>query len=394
MATSGTMGTMGTMATLQVANRHPPAPQPLVRVIHAAGVDAAGWPAALDGLRQLLDARVLTLGYHEFTSGAYAALHESPADVDFSRGMAAYAARNPWFLSSDDYLPGRVMTGDELISHHDLRRTDFYRGFLQPRGLLYRLCGVVAQHGRGVHLLQAYRAEDQTAFDAQDKAALQLLLDHITLSLQSQWRWQEADDLARALLSQSDHDSNPLILVTADAEPVYRNPAAAHLLGLRTGLCLDGSRVVATSVADQRLLRETIARIAQDGPALAGTPAVLTLACLPPTPPLVVVVRAAGQALLHQAGVRRGLVMLSVRGGHAGHDPASCIFARQFALTAAQAKVSALVLAGQPLTRIAQSLNVSENTVRSHLKQIFQKTETHGQMELVHLHARICPTLS
>jgi DNA-binding CsgD family transcriptional regulator len=38
-------------------------------------------------------------------------------------------------------------------------------------------------------------------------------------------------------------------------------------------------------------------------------------------------------------------------------------------------------------------LNLSENTVRSHLKQIFQKTDTHGQMELVHLHARVCPAL-
>ena len=45
------------------------------------------------------------------------------------------------------------------------------------------------------------------------------------------------------------------------------------------------------------------------------------------------------------------------------------------------------------LAAIAGTLNVSENTVRSHLKQIFQKTDTHGQMELVHLHARICPSL-
>ena len=85
--------------------------------------------------------------------------------------------------------------------------------------------------------------------------------------------------------------------------------------------------------------------------------------------------------------------MLAVRGSHSGHNPATCVFARQYELTAAQSKVSALVFAGQSLSTIAQSLNLSENTVRSHLKQIFQKTETHGQMELVHLHARVCPTL-
>ena len=239
----------------------------------------------------------------------------------------------------------------------------------------------MVQRGRGAHLLSAYRAEDQSAFGAREKAELGVLLDHITLSLQSQWRWQEAEDLARAVLAHSDHDTNPLILVTADAEPIYRNPAAEHLLNLGAGLCLDGTRLVASSRADQRLLRETIARVAQGDPTdAAASPSVVTLACTPPAPSVVVVVRAAGQVFLRQAGMRRGLVMVTVRGGHARHDPASCVFARQYELTTAQAKVSALVLAGQPLSRVAQSLNVSENTVRSHLRQIFQKTETHGQM--------------
>lgn len=367
----------------------------LVRRIHSAGLSPAEWPGVLEQLRILLDARIVTLGDHDFPTGSDSALLSSPDEADFGKGMAGFSARNPWFLSSEDYSLGRVMTGDELISQNDLRRTDFYRGFLRPRGLLHRLCGVAAQRDSGAHLLSAYRAEDQSSFGAHEKAELEVLLHHVTLSLEYQWRWQEADDLARALLGQSDNDSNPQILVTADSEPIYRNPAAELLLGLGVGLRLDGTRLAATSRADQRILRETIARVAQCDPThVAVSPSVVTLACMPPAPPVVVVVRAAGQIFQRQAGVRCGLVLVTVRGGHARHDPASCAFARQYELTAAQAKVSALVLAGQPLSRVAQSLNVSENTVRSHLKQIFQKTETHGQMELVHLHARVCPTLS
>lgn len=382
------------MSRTGMRSERSPVEMSLIREIHAAGTSASEWPGVLERLRSFLDARVVTLGYHEFTTGSDSAVHESPGDADFSKSMGAYSARNPWFLSSDNYAPGRVMTGNEIISHDDLRRTDFYRGFLQPRGLLHRLCGVVARNGQGAHLLSAYRAADQGAFDAREKAELEVLLDHVTLSLQSQWRWQEANDLARALLTQFDDDANPLLLVTAEAEPVYRNRAAEHLLDLGEGLRLDGTRLVASSGADQRLLRETIARVAQGDPRGAASPAVVTLACVLPARPVVVVVRSAGWVFMSQAGVRRGLAMLSVRSGYAGHDPAACVFARQYALTTAQAKVSALVFAGQPLNRIAQSLHVSENTVRSHLRQIFQKTETHGQMELVHLHARVCPTLS
>ncbi|WP_326533887.1 helix-turn-helix transcriptional regulator [Pseudorhodoferax sp.] len=365
-----------------------------MRAIHAAGADADAWPQVLEQLRWHLDARVVTLGHHAFTTGADAILCESSDSGTFSRDMAAFSARNPWFLSSDDYVPGRVMTGEDLIGHGDLRRTDFYRRFLQPRGLLHLLCGVVDQRGQGAHCVSVYRAEDQAAFDARQRAELACLLDHITLSLRSQWRWQEADELAQALLALSDQETRPTLLVSGDAEPVYRNRAADRLLADRLGLCMDGPRLVAASQADRRLLHDTIARLAQDDADRAtAAPAVLTLACAPPMPPVVVVVRAAGQVFVRQAGTRQGLVMVAVRGGHAGHDPATCMFARQYELTAAQAKVSALVFAGQSLSAVSRSLNLSENTVRSHLKQIFQKTDTHGQMELVHLHARVCTAL-
>lgn len=365
----------------------------LVRAIHAAGVSADGWPQVFEELRRYLDARVVTLARHEFASGSGAALFESPGGAGFSEDLAQFSTRNPWFLSSRNYVPGRVMTGNELISNGDLRRTDFYRGFLHPRGLLHLLCGVVDHRARGAHFVSVYRAEDQAPFDARARSELGLLLDHITLSLECNWRWQEAHDLARAMLTLTDHDAHPAILVTADSEALHCNPSAEQLLERRQGLRLDGTRLVAASIGDRRVLGEAIARVAEGGAEAAIEPAVLTLACDPPTPPLVVVVRAAGQAFAREAGTRRGLAMVAVRGSSTVHDPAACVFARRFELTAAQAKVSALVFAGQSLAAISHSLNLSENTVRSHLKQVFQKTDTHSQMALVHLHARVCAML-
>ena len=381
------------MANSELRREHPPGLDELVLAIHAAGVNERKWPGVLENLRRDLHASVVTLGRHEFTTGSDAALFEAPEDTGFTPAMAGYSARNPWFLSSEDYVAGRVMTGEELISERDLRRTDFYRGFLGPKGLLHRLCAVVAQRGSSAFLLSAYRGEDQEPFGTREKQELEFLLAHITLSMDSLWRWQEADDLAHALLGLTDHDANPVILVTAAGEPIYRNAVADQLLARNDGLRMDGARLVATSGADQRLLRETIAQMAQGAPGAAPAPRVVSLARTPPAPPVIAVVRAAGHVFAREAGARRGLAMVTIRGGSVVHDPASCAFAQQFELTAAQAKVSALVFGGQPLPSIAQSLRVSENTVRSHLKQIFQKTNTHGQMDLVHLHARTCASL-
>ncbi|MGC4076047.1 MAG: helix-turn-helix transcriptional regulator [Rubrivivax sp.] len=370
----------------------PAPPHELVHAIHAAGADDESWPEVLERLRSHLGARAVTLVHHQFLGGGEVTLYESATGG--AGGMTEYAARNPWFMSSCDYQPGRVMTGDELISTPDLRRTDFYREVLQPRGLLHLLCGVVDQRQRGAHVLAAYRAENEPAFDAGQKAELSLLLQHVTLSMRSQWRWQEANDLAHALLRLSDQDTNPAILVSADGEPVHTNAAGAQLLERRQGLRVDGCRVVASHPQDRRLLAGTIARVAHEAPcAEAPRPAVLTLAGLPDEPPIVVVVRPAGAVFRRHAGGSRGLALLAVRGAQPQHDPAACVFARQYELTAAQARVSALVFSGQSLATIARSLGLSDNTVRSHLKQVFQKTDTHSQMELVHLHARVCSAL-
>lgn len=367
-----------------------PALMSLVRTIHAAAVDAAEWPGVLDRVRTLLGARIVTLGHHEFSTGADRALYESPGSARFADEVAGFAAMNPWFMSSADYIAGRVMTGDELISAAELRRTDFYRGVLQPRGLLHRLCGVVARRPGSVDFLSALRHEDEQAFGEREKEELEIVLAHVTLSLQSQWRWQEAQDLSQALVAMADHDANPVLLVTEDATPIYRNPAAEALLERAVGLRLEDGRVVAATPGDRRLLQQLIGQAARAGAAGAR---VVSLACAP-SPPVIAQVRPAGHVFLRHAGERRGVALIAVRGGQALHDPASCLFARMYEFTPAQARVSALVFAGKPLAAIARSLGVSENTVRSHLKQIFLKTETHGQMELVHLHAKVCPVLT
>ncbi|WP_127995912.1 helix-turn-helix transcriptional regulator [Piscinibacter defluvii] len=363
----------------------------LVHAIHAAGVHDGAWHEVFERIRAHLDARVITLARHEFDSGTEATLYEAPADAQFGAELARYAARNPWYLSSDDYVGGRVMTGEELIGLPELRRTDFYRGLLEPRGLLHLLCGVVARQAGGVHCLAAYRAAGQPGFDTQERADLKLLLDHLALALEGRWRWQEADDLAQALLALAQHDTNPMLLVTAAAELVWCNGAAEMQLDRALGLRRDGARLVAAAATDRRLLAEVVARMAAAAP--GQPPMVLSLASPGAAQPVVALLRALGPVYSRQAGARRGLALIALRGAQAGHDPASCVFAQRYELTAAQARVSALVFAGQPLTAIAGTLNVSENTVRSHLKQIFQKTDTHGQMELVHLHARICPSL-
>ena len=55
-----------------------------------------------------------------------------------------------------------------------------------------------------------------------------------------------------------------------------------------------------------------------------------------------------------------------------------------YALTPAQAAVARSLFAGNSVEQTAQALDLSLNTVRTHLKQIFSKCEVQSQAELLH----------
>jgi DNA-binding CsgD family transcriptional regulator len=363
----------------------------IVYRIHAASDRDGDWQDMLDLLRGWLGARAATLSRHHFARGEGDTLYDAPQDPDFRAAYAEYAPRNPWFLSSIDYAAGRVMTGDELIGARDLVRTDFYRRLLRPRGLFHRLCGVVARRGDLVFVVDAHRGEDQPEFGECEKANLGCALPHLRLALENRWRHLQAGDLARALMRVVDQDTHPTLLLTRDCGVVYGNTSARELTLETDGLHVSGDRLVAATATDNRSLREAMLEVARDAAAGVGLASrVLTISVPGGGHPSILIARSAGRGFLGDAGEFCDLVMVMTRNAHSEHDPRSCPFARQFELTPAQARVSALVFTGHALPGVARALQVSENTVRTHLKQIYQKTNTHGQMELVHLHARVC----
>jgi DNA-binding CsgD family transcriptional regulator len=58
---------------------------------------------------------------------------------------------------------------------------------------------------------------------------------------------------------------------------------------------------------------------------------------------------------------------------------------RRYGLTKAEADVALRVLDGTGLAPIAEELSISLSTVRTHLRHVFAKTDTHRQAELVRL---------
>jgi DNA-binding CsgD family transcriptional regulator len=279
-----------------------------------------------------------------------------------------------------------VVTGSQLVSQRELEQSRFYNEFGRRAGL-GKMLGSVLFDGQSADdvpftNLCWYRTAARDDFDDTDCRKLRRLLPHLQLALQSQRRlrrlhlqkqiadtvgttrsavWLLLDDDARIV------DANePGIQMAQDREALIstRNgrvtglgmssfPSFLDLFAyVRTARCSAG--FVVRSRCPPFLLKGTLVPLPQELPTLAGSfyqPRYLLILDLPRTD--------------------RTQIMSQV--------------ARLYALTAAEADVLGLLLAGLDAGQIATQRGARMSTVRSQLRAILEKTGCTRQLEVVQL---------
>ncbi len=367
----------------------------LVYSMHAAtgsenGFETA-WGAILLRLCHCVGASVAALSTYSFASGEVSVLSEAAVDAACaSHNINPFCVRNPLFLSSAEFQPGRILSDSDLIGSAQFEKTDFYNDFLVPRGLRHWLCGVIFCSNDEVFYIEFLRAEGRGEFDDNACKRLNQMLGHIQLAMHNHWRLRHTSDLCHALRRVTDRTTRAIFLVDRHATLLHGNHASTKLLDEFDGLQLRNGCLCSSLPIHDRALLEAIKEVA-DSRELGTDPNVnVTLPGSNPDLSAIVQVHYVGEICSCESGQPCSAVVVSTRSPIRQHDPEDCLFADVYSLTPAQSRLSALVYCGYSLPDAARHLSVSENTLRSHLKQIYSKTNTHGQMEMVHLHARTC----
>jgi DNA-binding CsgD family transcriptional regulator len=136
------------------------------------------------------------------------------------------------------------------------------------------------------------------------------------------------------------------------------------------GLALSASRVVASTMGATSELRRGIESAALGEASRVEVPRAGRT-------PLRLVVEPYPQ---ESAGSRAAVVFAS---DSASRSPRADALEARYGLTPTERRVAQRLAAGEDLEQIARELQISMNTVRGHLKQVFGKTRTHRQAELV-----------
>jgi DNA-binding CsgD family transcriptional regulator len=293
------------------------------------------------------------------------------------------------FDENDPFFSNRaVATMLNHIQSSDARsaqssESPFVSNWVRPQGLEHGICARARLRAPGGETMQLmlmmWRHARVRGFSREQMELVRSLLPHFRAGFRLQESLQLAANDWRAISRVLDRLPIGVIVVKRDGKPVKINHWAADLVARCDGLFVARDGLEATAGPDSEGLLEAIERA-------------FSASALDPTE-AVVIRRGAGEPL------HLFVYALSAQlPGDMGEQPVAYVFIAErdiptqehgllndYGLTVAEARIALSIAAGHRLDVVAQQLNVSLNTARTHLQRVFSKTGTQRQVELVRL---------
>jgi DNA-binding CsgD family transcriptional regulator len=303
-----------------------------------------------------------------------------------------YARGTPWGqLHAAPCFRERFVRASEVLSRlfsdEGRKRSDFYAEWMEPEGLAPE--GPVAHHfgeedGLPVAAVALYRRVGGRRFTDDDLRLGDLLVPHLARAFRLYRRFGGAQHERLAMAEVMNRLALGVMLVDRERRPIVSNRTAERLVALNDGLLLSADGLRASNRRDdsvlQRLLGQAIAG-AHDSSHTNRVMAISRPSGKRAFPVLI------APLLEGEPGDAAEDAVASVLFGDPDAKRAISpdVLQTFYDLTPAEAELMGLLAEGVSLEEAAKRRGVTINTVRSQLKNVFAKTDTNRQGELIRL---------
>lgn len=355
-----------------------------IHSIYAAVGDTALWSHALEHLSDAL-------------GGSGAVIFATRRDTGFPL-FSGVGKLDPYYLDlyNQHYLEHDLripralafplctpVTEGMLVGEQEYRNSLFYNEFLRPQGL-YHVLGSILMNDRELIAafgIQRYSRQDE--FSCEELKFAAQIMPHLQRALQLQIRLDSIAAERNSMFGMLDRLEIGVIILGTTGKVVHLNAAADVILSSRDGLFLEQGELTAAQSQDAQALRRLISGAVATG-RLRGTCSggIVRIARPSLKRPFQVVVSPFPRPGIVPGGITAALFVT---------DPETSrqvpleILRGLYDLSRAEAQLAALLVTGLTLQESATRLRVSLNTVRTQLKQVFEKTGVSRQADLIRL---------
>jgi DNA-binding CsgD family transcriptional regulator/PAS domain-containing protein len=354
----------------------------VIASIYEAGVDFNRWPDALARVSDAVgghSASLVRQGLtHEDCWGFGYRVEEGWDQLYFEH----FHSVNPLWGRTWLAPAGSVHTDTMVMPRADLDRTEFFQEFLTPQGVGGMLNAVLLMEDRRQTILTVHA--DREIDDAQ-LALYRLIVPHLQRAAELNVQLARAEISRAGAEAVVDGLNQGILFVDAGARLIFANRLAEAMLSAGGGLRQSEGVLQGAVGSETAALHAAIAACAEPGLAAAPPNLVLLSRGEGRRPLSVRVAPAPPGAVPPWLAGSRPSAILCVTDPELDPAPATEELRSRFGLTRAQAALAVEILGGDGIQAAADRLSITRATARTHLAQIFAKTGTQRQSELVRL---------
>jgi DNA-binding CsgD family transcriptional regulator len=352
----------------------------IIASIYDAALEPALWQRCYDSIRTLVGAETMLLTLQDPRVGD-ASLVASNLDPRFLQQYAdSWWAKDAWMLGALKHPRGKAYVVTDIVPDAEWTSSEIYNELVKPFGNTRFCLGAMVEVDKNRGVTGFHRFSGTSDFAEADRRILQRLVPHIRQSLRLSQRLVEHDSERSMALAAWDLISHGILLVTHDARVVHANRAAQDIARTEDGLSIGKRGAIMAARSDEtNNLHGLIARCAS-----VARGGALSLARPSARRPLELIVTPL-PARVHATVPRRASVLVLVRDPEHLTLPTPAILRGLYRFTAAEALLASELLAHRTLDDISDARGVGRETLRTQLKELFRKTGTHRQSELIGL---------
>ena len=351
----------------------------LIHAIYDCLLGNQTWQVFLEKLSKCLNDGKATLFFHDERAGPGAFTVTSGIEQSFLKNYSEYFSTiNPWMAGAASRPLGLAVPAEYMLGKDELRSTEYYADFLRPQGIASAIGVTIWREKSRNLLLSVTTADEDEHRNAEGTAILQSLVPHLAKAF-SFYRNQKQH--SGMLLSKIPSELG-FISICEDRTVKQMNLSAERLLTPGDGIWIDA---LGRFCSSEQSLLDCIAHQMQ--------PRQIN----PQHTNLMFVIR----RRMNQSPLRIHIVPLPITselGFFAGPECKIVIedlserptldlhkMRNFYALTETEASIIKYFVHGGTVSDVARRAQITQNTVRVHLKNIYSKMGVNRQASMVQL---------
>jgi DNA-binding CsgD family transcriptional regulator len=363
----------------------------LLDAVYDAALDPTRWQSFLDLLAETYGGSALLYAVDALSQTTPFNLAAGFDEATLARYAQHYLDRNPYPVAAIASEVDVLKFAHQVVPAEDVARTAFYSDIMKPTGVSLHHLAIKPVHDENRFAILAL-APNLKVFERDPDVAfreLDLLRPHITRAIKMNRLVASQSLEAKNWTSILDSFSAAAFLLDAAGRPIHLNATATALMRQDRLLGLDASgRLKALRAQDGARISALLGQNSQSHPhtmrLTSDANGRAFMAWTVPLPGSRSHERQPALRLGEALAVSASILLLVVRTDVRNHIPVELI-RQTFQLTAAEAQLATAICAGQTVSDYATQCSLSVKTARNQLTNVFYKTGTSRQPELVAL---------